>query len=71
MERWWPGCPSGARSPRGPGIVALFQARELPWNPPAKLLRMGPLTNLLNPKAAIMYLALIPQFFTSQLRPIS
>lgn len=47
-----------------PGGVALFQARELPWDPPAKLLRMGLLTNLLNPKAAIMYLALIPQFIT-------
>lgn len=45
-----------------PGGIALFEARALPRDSPAKLLRMGLLTNLLNPKAAIMYLALIPQF---------
>jgi threonine/homoserine/homoserine lactone efflux protein len=45
-----------------PGGVALFQEREYPRDPPWKLFRMGLLTNLLNPKAAILYLALIPQF---------
>jgi threonine/homoserine/homoserine lactone efflux protein len=45
-----------------PGGIALFDTRALPHNPPAKLLRTGLLTNLLNPKAATMYLALIPQF---------
>jgi threonine/homoserine/homoserine lactone efflux protein len=45
-----------------PGGFTLFQPRELPRDPAARLLRMGLLTNLLNPKAAIMYLALIPQF---------
>ena len=45
-----------------PGGVALFETRALPHDPPGKLFRMGLLTNLLNPKAAIMYLALIPQF---------
>lgn len=45
-----------------PGGIALFETRALPHDPPAKLFRMGLLTNLLNPKAAIMYLALIPQF---------
>jgi threonine/homoserine/homoserine lactone efflux protein len=45
-----------------PHGAAIFQARELPRDPAARLFRMGLLTNLLNPKAAIMYLALIPQF---------
>jgi threonine/homoserine/homoserine lactone efflux protein len=48
-----------------PGGVALFETRALPHDPPAKLFRMGLLTNLLNPKAAIMYLALIPQFIVT------
>jgi threonine/homoserine/homoserine lactone efflux protein len=45
-----------------PGGVALFAERELPRDSRMKLFRMGLMTNLLNPKAAIMYLALIPQF---------
>lgn len=45
-----------------PGGRGLFETRELPRDPKWKLFRMGLLTNLLNPKAAIMYLALIPQF---------
>jgi threonine/homoserine/homoserine lactone efflux protein len=45
-----------------PGGVALFEERVLPRDSRAKLFRMGLVTNLLNPKAAILYLALIPQF---------
>jgi threonine/homoserine/homoserine lactone efflux protein len=45
-----------------PGGVALFTDRDLPRDSRMKLFRMGLMTNLLNPKAAIMYLALIPQF---------
>ena len=45
-----------------PGGRGLFEPRELPRDPGWRLFRMGLITNLLNPKAAIMYLALIPQF---------
>jgi threonine/homoserine/homoserine lactone efflux protein len=45
-----------------PHGTAMFQARDLPREAAARLFWMGMLTNLLNPKAAIMYLALIPQF---------
>ncbi len=40
----------------------LFQARTLPADPPARLFRMGLLTSVLNPKVAMFYLALFPQF---------
>ncbi len=45
-----------------PHGAAIFHVRDLPGDTAARLFRMGLLTNLLNPKAAIMYLALIPQF---------
>ena len=45
-----------------PGGMSVFETRDLPRDSRWKLFRMGLLTNLLNPKAAIMYLALIPQF---------
>ena len=45
-----------------PGGTSPFEARELPKDSAGKLFRMGLVTNLLNPKAALMYLALIPQF---------
>jgi threonine/homoserine/homoserine lactone efflux protein len=45
-----------------PGGRGLFEAGDLPRDPAWKLFRTGLVTNLLNPKAAIMYLALIPQF---------
>ena len=45
-----------------PGGKAVFDVRQLPTDSPVKLFTMGFLTNLLNPKAAVLYLSLLPQF---------
>ncbi|MFC8047602.1 LysE family translocator [Nocardia sp. NPDC057353] len=45
-----------------PGGVSVFAPNQLPADPARRLFTMGLLTNLLNPKIAIMYMALIPQF---------
>ncbi|RKW71293.1 LysE family translocator [Galactobacter caseinivorans] len=45
-----------------PGGTSMFQTTTLPRDSLGKLFRMGLITNLLNPKVAILYLALIPQF---------
>src|SRR4030095_15591511 len=49
-----------AMRPQGAG--GLFARRDLPAVAPAKLFRMGLLTSILNPKVALFYLALFPQF---------
>lgn len=45
-----------------PGGKSMFETTSLPRDSLGKLFRMGLITNLLNPKVAILYLALIPQF---------
>jgi threonine/homoserine/homoserine lactone efflux protein len=49
-----------------PGGGALFEVRDLPPDSARKLFAMGFLTNLLNPKIAVMYLSLLPQFIDPQ-----
>ncbi len=45
-----------------PGGASPFAVRQLPVDSPRKLFLMGLLTNLLNPKIAMLYLSLLPQF---------
>lgn len=46
-----------------PGSKNVFEARkDLKADTPAKLFRMGFLTNVLNPKVAVFYLSFFPQF---------
>ncbi|SDH26366.1 LysE family translocator [Paraburkholderia phenazinium] len=54
----WQAIKPGGRSP--------FQVRDLPADSPRKLFAMGFVTNLLNPKIAVLYLSLLPQFIDPQ-----
>ena len=46
-----------------PGARSVLQPRtDLPIDGPRRLFAMGFLTNMLNPKAAVLYLSLLPQF---------
>ncbi|MEP7314528.1 MAG: LysE family translocator [Pseudomonadota bacterium] len=45
-----------------PGGSSPFQVRALPQDSRSRLYAMGLLTSLLNPKVAVLYLSLLPQF---------
>ncbi|AQQ34819.1 lysine transporter LysE [Burkholderia cenocepacia] len=45
-----------------PGGRSAFQVRQLPHDSRVRLFTMGFVTNLANPKIAVMYLSLLPQF---------
>jgi len=45
-----------------PGGASAFAPRLLPVDGPRRLFTMGLVTNLLNPKIAILYVSLLPQF---------
>lgn len=47
-----------------PGGRSPFQVRDLPEDSPRKLFAMGFVTALLNPKIAVLYFSLLPQFIS-------
>ncbi|MGY2200318.1 LysE family translocator [Pseudomonas gingeri] len=54
----WQALEPGARSP--------FEPRQLPPDSSARLIAMGFLTSALNPKIAVFYLSVFPQFITPE-----
>ncbi|WNV73573.1 LysE family translocator [Geodermatophilus sp. DSM 44513] len=45
-----------------PGGTSVFAVGQLPVDPARRLFAMGLVTNLLNPKIAVLYVSLLPQF---------
>ena len=54
-----------------PGGADLFAPRALPVERPRRLFAMGLLTNLLNPKVAVLYVSLLPQFIDPDGAPVA
>jgi threonine/homoserine/homoserine lactone efflux protein len=54
----WQAVKPGARSP--------FEAQQLPEDSPARLCLMGFFTSVLNPKIAVFYLSIFPQFVSPE-----
>lgn len=53
-----------------PGAASLWAPRELAVEPAKKLFIMGFMTNLLNPKIAVLYVSLLPQFIDPDRGPV-
>jgi threonine/homoserine/homoserine lactone efflux protein len=54
-----------------PGGTNVFAPRALPVERPRRLFAMGLVTNLLNPKVAILYVSLLPQFIDPDGAPVA
>ena len=54
-----------------PGGTSVFTVRELPADRPLRLFLMGLLTHLLNPKIAVLYVSLLPQFTDAARGPVA
>lgn len=54
-----------------PGGANAFAPRELPVDRPGRLFTMGLVTNLLNPKIAVLYVSLLPQFIDPDGAPVA
>jgi threonine/homoserine/homoserine lactone efflux protein len=54
-----------------PGGSAAFTPKELPVDSPRRLFTMGFVTSLLNPKIAILYISLLPQFIDPAGGPVA
>jgi threonine/homoserine/homoserine lactone efflux protein len=54
-----------------PGGTDVFVPRELPVERPRRLFATGLVTNLLNPKVAVLYMSLLPQFIDPAGAPVA
>jgi threonine/homoserine/homoserine lactone efflux protein len=54
-----------------PGGMNAFAPKDLPVDRPRRLFAMGLVTNLLNPKIAVLYVSLLPQFIDPAGAPVA